>query len=86
MLAGGHPIAILVAAIASRSHPQSCISSRLVAGYAQMKVKEPIEDDEFLGDSTRYSTNGKKNPVGYGSNESGSMACVDSMGLIAAGL
>jgi len=51
MLAGGHPIAILVAAIASPiTSLNPALAAGWFAGYAQMKVKEPTGEDltEFL--------------------------------------
>jgi len=51
MLAGGHPVAILVAAIASPiTSLNPALAAGWFAGYAQMKVKEPTGEDltEFL--------------------------------------
>ena len=51
MLAGGHPIAILVAALASPiTSLNPALAAGWFAGYAQMKVKEPTGEDltEFL--------------------------------------
>jgi len=51
MIAGGHPIAILVAAIASPiTSLNPALAAGWFAGYAQMKVREPTGEDlaEFL--------------------------------------
>ncbi len=51
MIAGGHPISILVAAIASPiTSLNPALAAGWFAGYAQMKVKEPTGEDlaEFL--------------------------------------
>ena len=51
MLAGGHPLAILVAALASPiTSLNPALAAGWFAGYAQMKVKEPTGEDlaEFL--------------------------------------
>ncbi len=51
MIAGGHPIAILVAALASPiTSLNPALAAGWFAGYAQMKVKEPTGEDltEFL--------------------------------------
>ncbi|MGY8746261.1 MAG: TraB/GumN family protein [Candidatus Poseidoniales archaeon] len=51
LLAGGHPIAILVAALASPiTSLNPALAAGWFAGYAQMKVKEPTGEDlaEFL--------------------------------------
>ena len=51
MLAGGHPIAIIVAALASPiTSLNPALAAGWFAGYAQMKVKEPTGEDltEFL--------------------------------------
>ena len=51
MLAGGHPVAVLVAAIASPiTSLNPALAAGWFAGYAQMKVKEPTGEDltEFL--------------------------------------
>ena len=50
-IAGGHPVAILVAAIASPiTSLNPALAAGWFAGYAQMKVKEPTGEDlaEFL--------------------------------------
>ena len=51
MLAGGHPVAILTAALASPiTSLNPALAAGWFAGYAQMKVKEPTGEDltEFL--------------------------------------
>mgnify|MGYP001281359103 CR=1 FL=1 len=51
LLAGGHPIAVLVAALASPiTSLNPALAAGWFAGYAQMKVKEPTGEDlaEFL--------------------------------------
>ena len=93
MLAGGHPIAILVAALASPiTSLNPALAAGWFAGYAQMKVKEPTGEDltEFLKlDSAKL----------FWTNRAGSILLVTamtnlgsmagawiSMALIAAGL
>ena len=46
LLAGGHPIAILVAALASPiTSLNPALAAGWFAGYAQMKIKEPTAED-----------------------------------------
>ena len=93
LLAGGHPIAILVAALAS---PITSLNPALAAGwfacYAQMKVKEPTGEDltEFLKlDSAKlfWTNRAGRILLVTALTNLGSMAGAwISMGLIAAGL
>jgi len=93
MLAGGHPIAILVAAIASPiTSLNPALAAGWFAGYAQMKVKEPTGEDlaEFLKlDSAKlFWTNraGRVLLVTALTNLGSMAGAWISMGLIAAGL
>ena len=93
MLAGGHPIAILVAAVASPiTSLNPALAAGWFAGYAQMKVKEPTGEDlaEFLKlDSAKlFWTNraGRVLLVTALTNLGSMAGAWISMGLIAAGL
>ncbi|MBJ62419.1 MAG: conjugal transfer protein TraB [Euryarchaeota archaeon] len=93
MLAGGHPIAILVAAVASPiTSLNPALAAGWFAGYAQMKVKEPTGEDltEFLKlDSAKlfWSNRAGRILLVTALTNLGSMAGAwISMGLIAAGL
>jgi len=93
MLAGGHPIAILVAALASPiTSLNPALAAGWFAGYAQMKVKEPTGEDlaEFLKlDSAKlFWTNraGRVLLVTALTNLGSMAGAWISMGLIAAGL
>lgn len=93
MLAGGHPIAILVAAIASPiTSLNPALAAGWFAGYAQMKVKEPTGEDltEFLKlDSAKlfWTNRAGRILLVTAMTNLGSMAGAwISMGLIAAGL
>tara|TARA_B100000282_G_scaffold275741_1_gene233307 strand:- start:771 stop:1925 length:1155 start_codon:yes stop_codon:yes gene_type:complete len=93
MLAGGHPIAILVAAIASPiTSLNPALAAGWFAGYAQMKVKEPTGEDltEFLKlDSAKlfWTNRAGRILLVTALTNLGSMAGAwISMGLIAAGL
>ena len=93
MLAGGHPIAILVAALASPiTSLNPALAAGWFAGYAQMKVKEPTGEDltEFLKlDSAKlfWTNRAGRILLVTAMTNLGSMAGAwISMGLIAAGL
>jgi pheromone shutdown-related protein TraB len=93
MLAGGHPIAILVAAIASPiTSLNPALAAGWFAGYAQMKVKEPTGEDltEFLKlDSAKlfWTNRAGRILLVTALTNLGSMAGAwISMGLIAAGI
>ena len=93
MLAGGHPIAILVAALASPiTSLNPALAAGWFAGYAQMKVKEPTGEDltEFLKlDSAKlfWSNRAGRILLVTALTNLGSMAGAwISMALIAAGL
>ncbi|MGB0488022.1 MAG: TraB/GumN family protein [Candidatus Poseidoniaceae archaeon] len=93
MLAGGHPVAILVAAIASPiTSLNPALAAGWFAGYAQMKVKEPTGEDltEFLKlDSAKlfWTNRAGRILLVTALTNLGSMAGAwISMGLIAAGL
>ena len=93
MLAGGHPIAILVAAIASPiTSLNPALAAGWFAGYAQMKVKEPTGEDltEFLKlDSAKlfWTNRAGRILLVTALTNLGSMAGAwISMGLIASGL
>ena len=93
MLAGGHPIAILVAAVASPiTSLNPALAAGWFAGYAQMKVKEPTGEDltEFLKlDSAKlfWTNRAGRILLVTALTNLGSMAGAwISMGLIAAGL
>ena len=93
LLAGGHPIAILVAALASPiTSLNPALAAGWFAGYAQMKVKEPTGEDltEFLKlDSAKlfWTNRAGKILLVTALTNLGSMAGAwISMGLIAAGL
>ena len=93
MLAGCHPIAILVAAIASPiTSLNPALAAGWFAGYAQMKVKEPTGEDltEFLKlDSAKlfWTNRAGRILLVTALTNLGSMAGAwISMGLIAAGL
>ena len=93
MLAGGHPIAILVAALASPiTSLNPALAAGWFAGYAQMKVKEPTGEDltEFLKlDSAKlfWTNRAGRILLVTALTNLGSMAGAwISMGLIAAGL
>ena len=93
LLAGGHPIAILVAALASPiTSLNPALAAGWFAGYAQMKVKEPTGEDltEFLKlDSAKlFWTNraGRVLLVTALTNLGSMAGAWISMGLIAAGL
>ena len=93
MLAGGHPVAILVAAIASPiTSLNPALAAGWFAGYAQMKVKEPTGQDltEFLKlDSAKlfWTNRAGRILLVTALTNLGSMAGAwISMGLIAAGL
>tara|TARA_B100001094_G_scaffold19381_2_gene16552 strand:+ start:322 stop:1476 length:1155 start_codon:yes stop_codon:yes gene_type:complete len=93
MLAGGHPIAILVAALASPiTSLNPALAAGWFAGYAQMKVKEPTGEDltEFLKlDSAKlfWTNRAGRILLVTAMTNLGSMAGAwISMALIAAGL
>ena len=93
MLAGGHPVAILVAAIASPiTSLNPALAAGWFAGYAHMKVKEPTGEDltEFLKlDSAKlfWTNRAGRILLVTALTNLGSMAGAwISMGLIAAGL
>ena len=93
MLAGGHPIAILIAALASPiTSLNPALAAGWFAGYAQMKVKEPTGEDltEFLKlDSAKlfWTNRAGRILLVTAMTNLGSMAGAwISMGLIAAGL
>lgn len=93
MLAGGHPVAILVAALASPiTSLNPALAAGWFAGYAQMKVKEPTGEDltEFLKlDSAKlfWTNRAGRILLVTAMTNLGSMAGAwISMGLIAAGL
>jgi pheromone shutdown protein TraB len=93
MLAGGHPVAILVAALASPiTSLNPALAAGWFAGYAQMKVKEPTGEDltEFLKlDSAKlfWSNRAGRILLVTALTNLGSMAGAwISMALIAAGL
>lgn len=93
ILAGGHPIAILVAALASPiTSLNPALAAGWFAGYAQMKVKEPTGEDltEFLKlDSAKlfWTNRAGRILLVTALTNLGSMAGAwISMGLIAAGL
>ena len=93
MLAGGHPIAILVAAFASPiTSLNPALAAGWFAGYAQMKVKEPTGEDltEFLKlDSAKlfWTNRAGRILLVTALTNLGSMAGAwISMGLIAAGI
>ena len=93
MLAGGHPIAILVAACASPiTSLNPALAAGWFAGYAQMKIKEPTGEDlgEFLKlDSAKlFWTNraGRVLLVTALTNLGSMAGAWISMGLIAIGL
>jgi len=93
MLAGGHPIAILVAALASPiTSLNPALAAGWFAGYAQMKVREPTGEDltEFLKlDSAKlfWTNRAGRILLVTALTNLGSMAGAwISMGLIAAGL
>ena len=93
MLAGGHPIAILVAALASPiTSLNPALAAGWFAGYAQMKVKEPTGEDltEFLKlDSAKlfWTNRAGRILLVTALTNLGSMAGAwISMGLIASGL
>ena len=93
MLAGGHPIAILVAALASPiTSLNPALAAGWFAGYAQMKIKEPTGEDltEFLKlDSAKlfWTNRAGRILLVTALTNLGSMAGAwISMGLIAAGL
>ena len=93
MLAGGHPVAILVAALASPiTSLNPALAAGWFAGYAQMKVKEPTGEDltEFLKlDSAKlfWTNRAGRILLVTALTNLGSMAGAwISMGLIAAGL
>ena len=93
LLAGGHPIAILVAALASPiTSLNPALAAGWFAGYAQMKVKEPTGEDltEFLKlDSAKlfWTNRAGRILLVTALTNLGSMAGAwISMGLIAAGL
>ena len=93
MLAGGHPIAILVAALASPiTSLNPALAAGWFAGYAQMKVKEPTGEDltEFLKlDSAKlfWTNRAGRILLVTALTNLGSMAGAwISMGLIAIGL
>ena len=93
MLAGGHPVAIIVAAIASPiTSLNPALAAGWFAGYAQMKVKEPTGEDltEFLKlDSAKlfWTNRAGRILLVTALTNLGSMAGAwISMGLIAAGL
>ena len=88
MLAGGHPVAILVAAIASPiTSLNPALAAGWFAGYAQMKVKEPTGEDltEFLKlDSAKlfWTNRAGRISVGHCSNEPWfNGRCVDLYGI-----
>ncbi len=93
ILAGGHPIAILVAALASPiTSLNPALAAGWFAGYAQMKVKEPTGEDltEFLKlDSAKlfWTNRAGRILLVTAMTNLGSMAGAwISMALIAAGL
>ena len=93
MLAGGHPVAILIAALASPiTSLNPALAAGWFAGYAQMKVKEPTGEDltEFLKlDSAKlfWTNRAGRILLVTALTNLGSMAGAwISMGLIAAGL
>ena len=93
LLAGGHPIAILVAALASPiTSLNPALAAGWFAGYAQMKIKEPTGEDltEFLKlDSAKlfWTNRAGRILLVTALTNLGSMAGAwISMGLIAAGL
>lgn len=93
MLAGGHPIAILVAALASPiTSLNPALAAGWFAGYAQMKIKEPTGEDltEFLKlDSAKlfWTNRAGRILLVTAMTNLGSMAGAwISMALIAAGL
>ncbi len=93
MLAGGHPIAILVAALASPiTSLNPALAAGWFAGYAQMKVREPTGEDltEFLKlDSAKlfWTNRAGRILLVTALTNLGSMAGAwISMGLIAAGI
>ena len=93
MLAGGHPVAILVAALASPiTSLNPALAAGWFAGYAQMKVREPTGEDltEFLKlDSAKlfWTNRAGRILLVTALTNLGSMAGAwISMGLIAAGL
>ena len=93
MLAGGHPVAILVAALASPiTSLNPALAAGWFAGYAQMKVKEPTGEDltEFLKlDSAKlfWTNRAGRILLVTALTNLGSMAGAwISMGLIAAGI
>ena len=93
LLAGGHPISIMVAALASPiTSLNPALAAGWFAGYAQMKVKEPTGEDltEFLKlDSAKlFWTNraGKVLLVTALTNLGSMAGAWISMGLIAVGL
>jgi len=93
LLAGGHPIAILVAALASPiTSLNPALAAGWFAGYAQMKVKEPTGEDltEFLklDSAILFWTNraGRILLVTAMTNIGSMAGAWISMGLIAAGL
>ena len=93
MLAGGHPVAILVAALASPiTSLNPALAAGWFAGYAQMKVKEPTGEDltEFLklASAKLFWTNraGRILLVTALTNLGSMAGAWISMGLIAAGL
>ena len=93
LLAGGHPIAILVAALASPiTSLNPALAAGWFAGYAQMKVKEPTGEDltEFLKlDSAKlfWTNRAGRILLVTALTNLGSMAGAwISMGLIATGL
>ena len=93
LLAGGHPIAIFVAALASPiTSLNPALAAGWFAGYAQMKVKEPTGEDltEFLKlDSAKlfWTNRAGRILLVTALTNLGSMAGAwISMGLIAAGL
>ncbi len=93
MLAGGHPIAIIVAALASPiTSLNPALAAGWFAGYAQMKVKEPTGEDltEFLKlDSAKlfWTNRAGRILLVTALTNLGSMAGAwISMGLIAVGL
>ena len=93
LLAGGHPIAILVAALASPiTSLNPALAAGWFAGYAQMKIKEPTGEDlgEFLKlDSAKlfWTNRAGRVLIVTALTNLGSMAGAwISMGLIAVGL
>ena len=93
LLAGGHPISIMVAALASPiTSLNPALAAGWFAGYAQMKVKEPTGEDltEFLKlDSAKlFWTNraGRVLLVTALTNLGSMAGAWISMGLIAVGL